>query len=428
MQKRLRHNIINLLCLSGSLLISISAIGQDTLATNLTVPYDSSEDADNIVFNSSFEQYVECPRKVDAHGILTTVQAWYQPTSGSADYYNVCGARECGIPKNKLGVQFPHSGNGMCGIYCSKTDYREYLQTQLKRPLQAGQTYQLTFYVSLSEYSAGAVATIGGLLSVDKPEDTGMYTLMKKETRAVSSTISQTIATYYTPQVQNDYFHVLSNTVSWTKISGTFVAEGGERYLTIGNFLPAGQSNVTDIETLTYLLPGAYYYVDDVSLVCLTCKDSVGEEEKYYKSFTQVVDNGQTASDENKPLTIVNASDSAFQVGATFILNDIYFDFDKSVLLQQSYVELQGLLQVLSRYPKMKIEIGGHTDGYGSADYNQRLSESRAHAVVDYLINKGIDQRRLQYKGYGKSKPIDTNDTDEGRARNRRVEFIILSM
>lgn len=422
--KKLTYKRCGMLCLTVFFLVSTLAVAQKPLIPTLVVPGDSLGVAKNLLFNPSFEEYVECPQRVDAHGVLTTVEAWFQPTSGSADYYNVCGARECGVPKNKLGIQYPHSGNGFCGIYCSKTDYREYLQTQLKEPLQAGQTYQVEFYVSLSEYSAGAVSTIGALLSVDSPQDTGTYTLMRKEIRPVTATISQTIATYYTPQVQNDYFLVLSNTVSWTKISGTFVAAGGERFLTIGNFLPASQSNVTDIETLTYLLPGAYYYVDDVSLCCLTCGDGKGEAASGQEDEPSVRDSlplGAIATTADQP-------DSVFQVGATFILKNIYFDFDKSVLLQQSYVELQGLLQVLNRYPKMKIEVGGHTDGRGSEEYNQRLSESRAHAVADYLCNNGIDKRRLQYKGYGKTKPIDSNDTDEGRARNRRVEFVILSM
>jgi outer membrane protein OmpA-like peptidoglycan-associated protein len=74
----------------------------------------------------------------------------------------------------------------------------------------------------------------------------------------------------------------------------------------------------------------------------------------------------------------------------------------------------------------MKIEIGGHTDDKGTIEYNQKLSESRAKAVVKYLVNKGIDERRLKYKGYGELSPIDTNDTEIGRFNNRRVEFKIL--
>ncbi len=379
----------------------------------------------NLVYNPSFEEYLDCPTKVDAHGVLTTVQAWFQPTAGSADYYNTCSTKECGVPNNKLGVQYPHSGNGFCGIYCSKTNYREYLQTQLKEPLEAGETYQLTFYVSLSEYSAHSVATIGGLLSETCPMDTGNHVLMQKETRKVTATISQTIATYYKPQVQNDYFHVLGNTASWTEIDGTFVAQGGERFLTIGNFLPASQSNVTDISTLTCLLPGAYYYIDDVSLICLTCRAD-NEDDAAYSSDTKVLDAYNIEEQTYKYNTAADLPEEALKEGATFILKNIYFDFDKSTLLQQSYVELRGLLQVLESHPKMCIEVRGHTDGKGSADYNQHLSESRAHAVVDFLIANGIDEHRLEYKGYGKTRPISNNHTAEGRATNRRVEFKIL--
>ncbi|MBQ6097102.1 MAG: hypothetical protein IJK99_05075, partial [Bacteroidales bacterium] len=225
----------------------------------------------NLVYNPSFEEYRECPRKIDALGTLTIVDAWYQPTAGSADYYNVCGSRDCGVPKNKLGIQDAHLGDGFCGIYCSKTDYREYLQTELKEPLQAGEMYRVSFYVSLSEYSSGAVATIGALFTDERIVDTVRSVLMNKSVRQLAPGVSQTVASYYEPQVVNEYDRVLTDTKSWMQISGVFTARGGERFMTIGNFFPASQSNVVDLDSLTYLLPGAYYYIDDVSLVCLGC-------------------------------------------------------------------------------------------------------------------------------------------------------------
>lgn len=364
----------------------------------------------NLVYNPSFEEYRECPRKIDALGTLTIVDAWYQPTAGSADYYNVCGSRDCGVPKNKLGIQDAHLGNGFCGIYCSKTDYREYLQTELSEPLRAGEMYRVSFYVSLSEYSSGAVATVGALFTADRVGDTVRSVLMDKSVRQLAPGVSQTVASFFEPQVVNDYERVLTDTKGWTQISGVFTAKGGERFMTIGNFYPASQSNVVDLDSLTYLLPGAYYYLDDVSVVCLGCRaDTVVE----------------VAADT---VATVAESPDPYQVGETFILRNIFFDYDKSTLLQQSYKELQSLLAILQYHPTMKIEIGGHTDGHGSMDYNQRLSENRAKAVVEFLISKGIDPKRLQYKGFGKTKPIDTNATDEGRAHNRRVEFKILSM
>jgi outer membrane protein OmpA-like peptidoglycan-associated protein len=365
--------------------------------------------APNLVFNPSFEEYRECPRKIDALGTLTIVDAWYQPTAGSADYYNVCGSKDCGVPKNKLGIQDAHFGDGFCGIYCSKTDYREYLQTQLKEPLKAGEMYRVSFYVSLSEYSSGAMATIGALFTNERVGDTVRSVLMNKEVRHLAPGISQTIASYYEPQIVNDYERVLTDTKAWMQISGVFTAKGGEMFMTIGNFFPASQSNVVDLDSLTYLLPGAYYYIDDVSVVCLGCRE----------------DDAVAAMNDTVAETAVA---DTFQVGSKFVLRNIFFDYDKSTLLQQSYNELQNLLSILRSRPTMKIEIGGHTDGRGSNDYNQRLSENRAKAVVDFLVSKGIDPKRLQYKGYGKTLPIDTNATEEGRAHNRRVEFKILSL
>ena len=377
-----------------------------------------SQTGQNLVFNPSFEEYRECPRKIDALGTLTIVDAWFQPTAGSADYFNVCGSRECGVPRNKLGVQQAHSGNGFCGIYCSKTDYREYLQTQLKEPLKAGEQYKISFYVSLSEYSSGAVATIGALFTPDRVSDTVRRVLMRKEIRHIAPGVSQTVASYYEPQVVNDFDRVLDDTEGWMLVSGIFDAKGGEQFLTIGNFFPASQSNLTDLDSLTYLLPGAYYYIDDVSLVCLTCGKQKDSIEALYGADSMVV---RSSMKENTLL-------DSLQVGSTVILHNIFFDYDKATLLQQSYNELHMLIGMLKANPKMKIEVRGHTDGRGSDDYNRRLSENRAKAVVDYLVSKGIDPRRLQYKGFGKSMPIATNATEEGRARNRRVEFKIIAM
>ncbi len=116
-------------------------------------------------------------------------------------------------------------------------------------------------------------------------------------------------------------------------------------------------------------------------------------------------------------------------VGATIVLSNIFFDFDKSTLRPISKTELDNLIKLLTvDYPNMKIEIGGHTDNYGSLEYNTRLSTNRAKAVVDYLIAHGVAKERLSYNGYAYQQPIATNDTEEGRQQNRRVEFKIISI
>lgn len=116
-----------------------------------------------------------------------------------------------------------------------------------------------------------------------------------------------------------------------------------------------------------------------------------------------------------------------FDVGTKIVLNNIFFDFDKATLRPESTNELERLTKLMSDMPTLKIEISGHTDNKGNANYNQVLSESRAKSVVDYLISKSIKADRLTFKGYGFTQPIATNDTDEGRQQNRRTEFKIIS-
>ena len=114
------------------------------------------------------------------------------------------------------------------------------------------------------------------------------------------------------------------------------------------------------------------------------------------------------------------------EVGKSIVLRNIFFDTGKSTLRSESYAELGILYQLLSDNPKMRIEISGHTDNKGSAALNKKLSESRAKSVVDYLISKGIDASRLEYKGYGFDMPIAPNDTEAGRQQNRRTEFKVI--
>ena len=116
-----------------------------------------------------------------------------------------------------------------------------------------------------------------------------------------------------------------------------------------------------------------------------------------------------------------------FDIGSTIVLKNIFFDFDKATLRNESTNELERLTKLLNDMPNLKIEISGHTDNKGSANYNQVLSESRSKSVVDYLVTKGITAGRLTFKGYGLAQPIATNDTEEGRQLNRRTEFKIIS-
>lgn len=115
------------------------------------------------------------------------------------------------------------------------------------------------------------------------------------------------------------------------------------------------------------------------------------------------------------------------KVGESVVLKNIFFDTDKFDLKTASTIELDRLVNLLNRFPNLKIEIGGHTDNVGTESANLTLSKNRAKAVMDYLISKGIRAERLSSKGYGERKPIASNETAEGRAQNRRTEFKVVS-
>ena len=114
-------------------------------------------------------------------------------------------------------------------------------------------------------------------------------------------------------------------------------------------------------------------------------------------------------------------------IGEKVVLRNIFFDTDKYDLLPDSKAELGKLVIFLQKNPALKIEIGGHTDNEGSDAHNITLSQNRAKAVYDYLVLNGIEASRLTYKGYGESTPIDSNQTHDGRAKNRRTELKVIS-
>jgi outer membrane protein OmpA-like peptidoglycan-associated protein len=114
------------------------------------------------------------------------------------------------------------------------------------------------------------------------------------------------------------------------------------------------------------------------------------------------------------------------KIGETIVLRNIFFDYNAFTIRSESEAELDRLHKLIIENPQIKVEISGHTDNIGGEEYNQKLSENRAKSVVDHLVAKGVPTAQLIYAGYGKSQPIATNDTEEGRQENRRTEFKII--
>jgi OmpA-OmpF porin, OOP family len=130
-------------------------------------------------------------------------------------------------------------------------------------------------------------------------------------------------------------------------------------------------------------------------------------------------------------LAVMEREDSVFtnlKVNQAIRLDNVYFDQSSYVLRPESNEQLDKLLKTLNGNPGLHIQIAGHTDNVGDRRLNQALSENRAKVITNYLTNRGIGQTRLQPQGYGDSRPVAPNDTEDNKKKNRRVEFVVLKL
>lgn len=127
----------------------------------------------------------------------------------------------------------------------------------------------------------------------------------------------------------------------------------------------------------------------------------------------------------NKPKGLLTKRTQA-TINKPVILENVWFETNKTILLKGSSIALDKLVSQMQANKTMKVEVRGHTDNTGDEVKNQKLSEDRAKAIVDYLVLKKIDRTQLSYKGFGSKQPLASNDTEEGKKKNRRVEFVVI--
>lgn len=224
------------------------------LITNLSL-------AQNLVLNPSFEDTLFCPYGASA---ISVAFPWFQPSlqGSSSDLFNPCSfPATVGVPYNFTGFQFPRTGEGYAGIYCNvdSLNIREYIEGKLESPLLAGNIYCVSFYVSLADTAMFAISKIGAYLSQDSLLYSGYDAI-----------------TFVTPQIENTANNFLTSKTDWMEVYGTFTANGGENFITIGNF--NNPSNTPTLPVIGGVNVSGYYYIDDVSVI--NC-DSLQSINKY---------------------------------------------------------------------------------------------------------------------------------------------------
>jgi len=344
----------------------------------------------NLIQNPSFEQYDACPARLG--NFETDVTHWSTPTKGSTDYFNSCSTI-MGTPENFNGTQPSDFGKGYAGLYLyAPNDYREYIQVPLSQTLEIGKTYQVSFYVSLAERSDFAVKDFGVLFSKDK-----LNLNIKKELSKMH--LYKIVGNSYN-FMEIGYTNFYRDTRDWVVVSTRFVAKGTENYMIIGNF--KNNAGTRKFKTKKGAKQGAYYYLDMVAL-------------NLVQSNSPVVN-----SAPDTDLITEN-----YELDKTHIFKSVLFNFDEFKLLDSAKTDVQKIYNYLEANKSLQITVDGHTDNIGTASYNQYLSDRRCSAVAEYLIELGLSADRISWKGHGGIAPIASNETEEGRQKNRRVAFVI---
>lgn len=266
-----------------------------------------------------------------------------------------------------------------------------------------------------------------------------------------------------------------SNRFDWFELKSTYTAKGGEEYLTIGYFAATQTEEIRRSEIFPNT-PKAKDHSDQSEADNSWLYLPPDEQKKYIKAqkkkakkkkkkekeniseampdFSKPETDWQQFPDVGKdpnslyfmvryyfddfcltPVSEDGENDCApstppliLEKGKSIALRNVFFETDEAELLEESIVQLNALRRILNDYPEMNIELRGYTDSRGEDDYNLSLSLRRAQAVRTWLTEQGVSETRIEATGFGEQNPIETNATEAGRTRNRRVEFFIVNM
>jgi len=361
----------------------------------------------NLVPNGSFEATTGKVKKV---GAIDEVTGWTSPTGAKADVFLPNKLPTINVPENMFGKEDAKEGSNYVGIvaysYNDKVP-RSYAMVKLDAPLKKGVRYCVTFNVSLAEASKYACNQLGANFS-NKPFAT--------ETKTSIIDVAH---------VQHRDNKIINMTYNWEKICGVFEAKGGEKYLTIGNFIKnenvKTETNKKPKEMKVVQALSAYYFLDDVSVVMMdeSSECSCAGDEPKNEYSTTVFQKSVLVNSKMTPTQVVNAQQT-------------FFAFGKANFSPEGKAMLDLIAAKLTENPTMKMEVIGHSDamedsvGVEKTQYSG-MAEKRVDAVIAYLKGKGIDPNRLISVVENSAIPNDeiseADDQDLQMAKNRRVTF-----
>ena len=338
----------------------------------------------NLITNGGFEKFQKCPYDLGSF----TPEGWINSSKGtSPDLFSKCAHEKVKSHPNWIFTE-PASGKSFAGIviYAHKIDYRESITNTFSEPMKEGKTYTLTFKISIPYISRWRNDNIH-LYFTEKP----LFQIGDKFINTEKPIL----------------FSIKDAPMNgkWKEYIFKYTAKGGEQHLSIGNYNNHDDTKVEKIDERNTKLHRkeynhSYIAIDDVSI--LTKKE---------------VKN--TKKEPEKPKEINK------EEVRSFTLRNIKFELNAATINDKNIPELDTIAKIMKDKPNLKAVITGHTDNQGDVDYNKKLSKKRAHSVAKILMQKGVKEERIETIGKGDENPLQSNDTEKGRAQNRRVEITI---
>lgn len=354
----------------------------------------------NLVINTTFE--AACIKK--GYGEITEAHGWTNANGGTTDLFDkkkLSKVSPNGIPYNYMGYQVSEDGQNYAGIvayyddglYCDPMAveehnyvvadklgindgykrYTEYLQAELMEPLVAGVTYEVSFRVNLADNSGRGVSCLGALLTPEK---------VKLENNTFLP---------FSPQFMSH--RIITDSLNWVTLSGAYIANGGEKYMTIGCFKDAEFQVVKVVGENRNDSRKAYYYISGVRVAP-------------YASPKQ------------------NMDAMAFGVDYVELMN-VQFASASAEIMPSFYPDLNEVANWMIKYPNYKFFIVGYADQLGGDMINNPLSKTRAVNVKNYLVSKGAKEENILTEGFGSSDPLVHKLKSR---KNRRVEIYLYSV
>ena len=361
----------------------------------------SAQDMNNLVENPSFES---TQGRIKRGGAITVAVGWMSPTKAAADLFAGKVKEGYGTPQNTLGMEEPHDGENYVGIrtfsYNDK-EPRNYVSSKLKMTMKKGQKYCVKFYVNLAEGSKYAANNIG--VSFSKKQ----YNI--DEARSIMTTTN----------VMHKDNPVFNGKFGWDEICGVYEAEGGEKFITLGNFSANGDTQNERLKKdKTFSgssVVAAYYFVDNISVVAIDDESECDCEADARTVETKFVYEIAPMSMEGlEPTQVAN-------------LTSIYYGYGDSEISSNSEAHLKNIFKILKDNPGSKIMISAHLDSEEVKDPAlAELGNERLEALKLYLMKNGINYTRIKTEDRKDAAPADNSGTDLARAKNRRVSFTFI--